>query len=208
VLLFLPKFLSFLLIVKSGATARFGGPLRLGASIVFEVLLSTLFAPVRMWFHSQFVLLTLLGRQINWGAQRRDDTETSWKEAFRQHGISMTCGLLWMIGVFWINPALGWWLLPLTMSLVLSAPISVYSSRASLGRTLRRWGIFLIPEELIRTEVLERLSACLARSEMTQRYPSGFVRALGEPYANTVHMPCHTAKILPPKPESATEAYR
>ncbi|HYY26190.1 MAG TPA: glucans biosynthesis glucosyltransferase MdoH [Candidatus Udaeobacter sp.] len=187
-LLFLPKFLSFLLIIRSGASSHFGGSFRLLASIVLEILLSTLFAPVRMWFHSQFVLLTLLGRQIKWGAQRRDDSEISWKEALRQQGISMACGLLWMLGVFWLNPVLGYWLLPVTLSLVLSAPVSVYSSRASLGRALRRWGVFLIPEEIIRTEVLDRLGACLARSATDRRYVNGFVRAVSDPHANALHI--------------------
>jgi len=188
VLLFLPKFLSFLLIVKNGERRRFGGLFRASTSIVLEVLLSTLFAPVRMWFHSQFVLLTVLGRQIKWGAQRRDDTETSWKEALRQHGISMVCGIIWLLGVFWINPVLGYWLLPVTLSLVLSAPISVYSSRASWGRALRRGGLFLIPEELVRTEVLEGLGACLARSQTNQEHGYGFVRAVSEPRANALHI--------------------
>jgi membrane glycosyltransferase len=164
VLLILPKLLSVLLIVKARRSAAFGSLPRLAVSVLLEIVFSTLLAPVRMWFHAKFVVLTLLGRQITWGTQVRTDAETRWRDTVRQHGVSTAVALAWF-GVVGgaLSWSLVWWLLPIVGALTLSIPVSVYSSRAALGRALRRRRLFVIPEELERPEVLQRLSAALDR---------------------------------------------
>jgi membrane glycosyltransferase len=163
VLLFLPKLLSLLLIAKGRRAALFGSPLRLVVSVLLEIVVSTLLAPVRMWFHSKFVLVTLMGRQISWGSQRRDDGEIGWVDALRQHGVSTLVALVLLASMPWLNPALLWWVLPVAAALLVSAPLSVMLSRASLGRALRRWKLFLIPEEADPPEIIQRLHAALER---------------------------------------------
>ena len=142
VLLFLPKLLSLLLIARTRTCARFGSFARLLASVVFEILLSTLLAPVRMWFHSKFVVITLMGRQIGWGSQQREDSETTWGDAFRQHGLSAAVALALIAGTPWLGSALVCWVLPVAAALFMSVPLSVFSSRASVGSGTtagRRW---------------------------------------------------------------------
>src|SRR5262249_41105882 len=163
VVLLCPKFLSMLHIMPRREASAFGSRGRLWASFVLEVLFSTLLAPIRMWFHSKFVLLTLMGREIPWGAQCRDDSRTRWRDAIRQHGASATLALAGLLGAFALNSSLAVWLLPVAVALVLSVPLSVYSSLASLGRTLRQWRLFLIPEEVDPPEVIARLHAALER---------------------------------------------
>jgi membrane glycosyltransferase len=148
VLLFLPKFLALLLIWRNREAPLYGGPVALCASIVLEILVSTLLAPVRMWFHSKFVILTFMGKEIQWHAQQRSDHETGWKEALRLHGLSTLLAFAWIIAMSWWNAAASAWLLPVAVALILSIPVSVYSSRASLGLAAKRWRLFLIPEEL------------------------------------------------------------
>jgi len=64
IILFMPKLFSILLILlKKDQARQYGGSLKLLASLVLEVFLSALFAPVRMLFHSKFVFITLLGRR-------------------------------------------------------------------------------------------------------------------------------------------------
>lgn len=189
VLLFLPKLLSVLLIVKTRQVAGFGSFTRLGASVVLEIVFSTLLAPTRMWFHSKFVLLTLLGRQITWGAQRRDDNETHWSDAIRRHGVCTVVALVALIGlaaVPWFNRALLWWLLPVGLPLLLSVPLSVLSSRVSLGRACRRSGLFLIPEETQATEIIDRLHAALEQRRGSRLKP--FVFGANDPHALGVHV--------------------
>src|SRR5262249_35209220 len=60
--LFLPKLLSIVLIGLKRRDARaYGGLGRLTASVLLEILLSSLLAPIRMVFHTRFVLTNLLG---------------------------------------------------------------------------------------------------------------------------------------------------
>jgi membrane glycosyltransferase len=40
--------------------------------------------------------------------------------------------------VYWLDPAFVWWLAPVAGALALSIPLSVYTSRASLGERARR----------------------------------------------------------------------
>ena len=188
VLLFLPKLLSLILVLKNREAQLFGGPSALCASIVAEIIVSTLLAPVRMWFHSKFVALTLMGRQIKWGTQCRTDNETSWREAFRLHGFSSFLALVWIVGISWMNPASSLWLLPVAAPLVLSIPLSVYTSRASLGSAARRWRLFLIPEELAPPQVVKDLQAGLLERQRERWRPEGFLRAATDPYANLVHV--------------------
>ena len=59
-ILFLPKVLSILLIAIKGRNTRsYGGVARLSLSVLLEILLSSLFAPIRMVFHSRFVVQNL-----------------------------------------------------------------------------------------------------------------------------------------------------
>jgi membrane glycosyltransferase len=64
-----------------------------------------------------------------------------------RHGIQTLFGVLWAAGIYWLNPAFLWWLLPIVGALIVSIPLSVFSSRASLGRRFRNARLFLIPEE-------------------------------------------------------------
>ena len=171
VLLLLPKLLSVLLIVRDRRTAQFGSLPRLCVSVGLEIVFSTLLAPVRMWFHGKFVLLTLLGRQISWSAQVRTDVETRWRDAIIQHGASTVMAVSWLAALAWLSWSLVWWLLPLVVALFLSIPVSVYSSRVSLGRRFRRWRLFMTPEETERPEVVERLRAALERRSRYRPVP-------------------------------------
>lgn len=145
-ILFLPKILSVLLIVVKGAKG-FGGTVRVSLSMLIELLFSMMLAPVRMLFHTRFVLGAFLGWSLRWQSPARADNETGWREALQRHGWHGLLGLTWGGLVYWLNPWFIWWLMPIVGSLALSVPLSVLSSRASLGRSLRRIGLFTIPEE-------------------------------------------------------------
>ncbi len=195
VLLFLPKLLTLLLILRNREAHFFGGPIPLCLSIVAEIFVSTLLAPIRMWFHNKFVVLTLMGKQIKWSPQRRTDNETGWREASRLHGFSTLLALAWIVGMSWMNPAPSVWLLPVATALLLSIPLSVYSSRVSLGRAVKRWRLFLIPEEVIPPQLIKDLQARLTERQREKWRPEGFARAVTDPYANLVHVGLLRRKI-------------
>jgi membrane glycosyltransferase len=65
----------------------------------------------------------------------------------QRHGIHTAFGIAWAAAAWWLNPSYAWWLGPVAGALAVSIPLSVFTSRASLGARLRRAGLFLIPEE-------------------------------------------------------------
>ena len=73
VLLLAPKVLSLVAIVVRGEARRFGGTRRLIGSALVEFAHSLLLAPVRMLFHTQFVLAALTGWRLDWKSPPRDD---------------------------------------------------------------------------------------------------------------------------------------
>lgn len=179
--LFLPKILGATLVVLRDAD-RFGGRLRVMLGLLMELIFSALLAPVRMLFHTQFVMAALTGLGVLWKSPPREDAETTWSEAMRRHGVHTLVGVVWAVGVYWLEPSYTWWLLPVVGALALSMPISVYSSRVSLGRALRRAGLFLIPEESAPPEELRSMRAHVDRAGEAPR----FVDAVVDPVVNAI----------------------
>ncbi|WP_300725093.1 glucans biosynthesis glucosyltransferase MdoH [Pseudomonas sp.] len=184
VLLFLPKLLSIILIWAKGAKA-FGGKAKVTLSMLLEMLFSVLLAPVRMIFHTRFVLAAFLGWAATWNSPQRDDDSTPWSEAVRRHGPQTLLGAAWAALVLWLNPSFLWWLVPIVGSLMLSIPVSVISSRVKLGLKTRDERLFLIPEEYAPPRELS------ATAEYTHenRYHAlndGFVRAVVDPQQNAL----------------------
>ncbi|HWP66964.1 MAG TPA: glucans biosynthesis glucosyltransferase MdoH [Candidatus Limnocylindria bacterium] len=187
VILFLPKILGFALVTLKWRNPRaFGGTSRLALSILLETLIGSLFAPIRMVFHSRFVVLNAIGRRIVWRSQTRGDAETDWRAALRYHGLDTVIATVWGLAVYRLNPTYFWWLAPILVALVLSVPLSILVSRVRWGERARRWGLFLIPEETEPPPELRELNALLAeRSPETSG--DGFARAVVEPELNAVH---------------------
>jgi len=192
-ILFLPKLLSILMIVLKWREAKaFGGVIKLTLSVLIEIVFSSLLAPIRMVFHSRFVLQNLLGRTVSWRSQGREDAETSWEEALRHHGLDTLFASAWGISLYWLNPNYFWWVTPIIGALILSVPFSVYASRVSWGAGARAWGLFLIPEEsappLELRDLDRNFNAALAvASHRPEVENDGFVRAVVDPYINALH---------------------
>jgi membrane glycosyltransferase len=191
-ILFLPKVLAIAMLAVRGTARAYGGVQRLVASVVLEVVTSSLLAPIRMVFHSRYVLLNLLGRTVGWKSSGRDDAETSWREAFRHHAADSLFASAWGGALFWLNPDFFWWTTPIIGALLLSIPVSVVTSRVRLGDLTRRWGLFRIPEEVEPPDELSDLSAFyeagLAKSRAVPAAErNGFVRAVVDPMVNALH---------------------
>lgn len=181
VLLFAPKLLSVALLWHRGAR-EFGGAARLAAGVFGELLYSMLLAPIRMLFHTQFVVAALAGWQAGWKSPPRSDEATTWREALQRHGWHAAFGAAWAGLVLYVNPSYLWWLLPVIVPLLLAVPLSVFASRASLGRQLRAAGFFVVPEELEPPPELR----CVRRELARPAAPGGFATAVVAPLANAV----------------------
>ncbi len=191
-LLFLPKFLGAFPILLADVKAKhYGGKIRLFLSILLEVVFSMILTPIRMVFHSLFVVSTLLGKSVGWGTQSRDDRGTTWREAVRAHWWGTLIGIGWAAVVYWITPAFFWWISPITFSLALSVPISVFTGRAAVGKFFRRAGLFLIPEEVELPPELQTLEDNLLSPEPYFPFffsrKKGFLRAVVDPMVHSLH---------------------
>lgn len=203
-LLFLPKMLSVLLVAIKGAK-EYGGTVRLVASMLLETLFSMLLAPVRMLFHTRFVAAAFLGWSVQWKSPQRDDDATPWSEALRRHGSQIALGIAWTAGVAWLNPDFLWWLAPIVVSLVLSAPVSVITSRTSLGLAARNKELFLIPEEYAPPRELVATDDYRQRNE-SRLWNQGFLRAAVDPLANA--LVCAMSRARHAKQVPAAESLR
>jgi len=160
VVLLLPKLLGATLALIDRSLRRgFGGGVRLVLSLFIEQLFSMLLAPAMMAFHSTFVLSTLAGRPVVWNAQERGDRGVTFLDALRRHYWHMLLGLVWGVSILFLAPKFIWWMMPVLAGLLLSAPLTVLSSRASVGRFLRRRGLLLTPEEVTPPRELEAAHA-------------------------------------------------
>lgn len=192
VLLFLPKLLAMLLVISKGAARGFGGVWSMSCGVLGEIVVSTFLAPVRMLFHSLFVVTTLLGWRVTWSAQNRGGTGTSWADAFRFHWWGTLLGFAWGGAIWVVNPGFFWWLSPIVAGLALSIPLSVWSSRASWGETAKHWGLFLTPPEIRAPEEIAALAENLRRptpySPFLLSRRQGFIRAVVIPSVHALHI--------------------
>ena len=185
ILLFLPKVLATLLALKADGGASFGGGARLLRSVLAECVASALLAPVRMAFYSRFVLRNLLGHAVGWVGGADEQGETTWRRAARYHGLDVFTAAVWASGVYWLEPAAFWWLTPVAGALVLSLPLSVWTSRAALGLRARSAGWLLTSDESKPSPVIERLEAELAAGTNGGR--RGFREVVVDPGCNALH---------------------
>ncbi|MCF8104492.1 MAG: glucans biosynthesis glucosyltransferase MdoH [Desulfohalobiaceae bacterium] len=198
VLLFLPKLLSaFVVSVKQGRAKEFGGSRRLWLSTFVEMILSAFLAPIRMLFHSKFVFSLLLGRKVGWKTQQREELATSWSESLRKHGPGMILGFIWGEVVLLTNPSFFWWLTPILAALILSVPLSVWSSRYTVGERSRRRGLFLVPEEVSPLPELHWVQSYLQEyrswsSPLSIDKEQGFLRAVVDPRVHALHLACQS----------------
>ena len=193
-MLLVPKGLALGLVLRHAEDARrFGGRLRCIVSAALELAFSALIAPVMMVAHTWFVISILTGARVRWASQPRRDYALTWRDALAHHTGATAVGTAWMAAAARLRPPelLGW-LTPILVGLLLSIPISVFSSSAGLGDVTRRWRLFLTPEEIERPRVLGALQEALdrhpAREQGEVRPIDAFVHAVVHPIANAHHV--------------------
>ncbi len=139
---------------QTGGEARRDGRwlLREGASTLAELMLSLLMGPLLFYLHARFVVEILSGGHVVWKNQSRNpDDRVSWAGAGRVFWLPTLLGLLGLVAAQHVGFPLALFVLPVTVSWLLSIPLAVLTSDASLGSWLLRAGLFrdaLTPEEL------------------------------------------------------------
>jgi membrane glycosyltransferase len=168
-ILLAPKLLSWIALLADRATRRgCGGMVRTFLSMIFETIVGGLIAPVTMLSQSLAVVAILMGRDSGWKPQRRDDGGIPFREILRGYWPTTVFGLLLGVASYLVAPSLLLWMSPVVLGLSLAIPLAALTSRADLGRAIRRAGLLRIPEERDPPEVLARtrqLTAELRQAE-------------------------------------------
>jgi membrane glycosyltransferase len=191
--LFTPKILGAVTALFSRGVAGVIGVPALIASVVLELLLAALYAPVQMLLQSRHVIEILIGRDSGWQTQRRSEGMVTWREAWMFHWGHTLAGIV--LGTLFavLAPELLAWLSPVLAGLLLSVPLSRVSGSVRVGRVLARMRLLLTPEEVRPPAVLARRDALLRDAPS---FPQDGLRWLAtDPVARANHL---TGNLPPP----------
>jgi len=192
-LIFLPK---TVILLDEVITGRMFKPLKLRFLTFFSSLLDTvvftLMAPVLMIFHSRFVVYTIVGKSVSWVTQRRKiDGGINWSEILFTFLSVTLLGLAWGVIGWFVSKAFLIWISPILFSLVISILVA---AMVSSGRSGRRLGLFLTPEEHEPPTVLKNMQQNLEEikdriqlsPELERHY--GLMQVCLDPYVNGLHV--------------------
>ncbi len=148
VTLFLPKVLAVLdlLVFENSRRQGFGSTGKLLQGFLLENLFSILLAPIRMLAHSAYVVQAILNVTVRWAGQNRS-SEIGWLQALIRHAPGMILAITWSGIALYLDANFFYWTIPISLSLLLAAPITVWLSRFTLGDRWRRQGIWRTPPE-------------------------------------------------------------
>ncbi len=185
-LLLMPKILAFVDIAAGRQARRLhGGAGKLALGIALESLASALLAPIRMAAHTRFLLEALCNIRVRWAGQNRGEA-IPWGKAVRATGGGTLLAAAWAAFAAWLQPLFFIWSLPVAVPLVLSAPLTAWSSRLAPGEALRRRRLLAVPEEQRPVAVLSDLERPLA-AHFPPLPLSAFDAAVIDPRRNALH---------------------
>ena len=174
-LLLLPKLLILLKALWLGAAPAFGGAARCAASVICEIALTSVIAPIMLMFQTRAVLQVLSGVDGGWPANPRGRDAVSLSLAWHATWWIVLGGAASLGVVAWFAPELTPWALPVTLPMI-AAP-------AVVTLTSRPWarGLFATRNELEPSPVLRRADAVLRgwRAEDADGLPHGPLPAHG-----------------------------
>ena len=134
-LLLLPKFLG--LVMALGEPQSIQRRTRLIVGAVIEQICSILQAPIVMSLHSRHLWEILCGKDSGWSAQRRCGSSFPLAVLLLRHGSQTIIELAITAYLVWLSSALIYWVLPLTLGLIFSVPLSALGGSRQLGRLQR-----------------------------------------------------------------------
>jgi membrane glycosyltransferase len=168
-LLIAPKVLGYLtMLFRRGTRRGIGGVLRGFASLMMEIVVSALIAPVMMLLQARAVLEVLTGRDSGWNPQRRGDGTVARSVIVKHYMGHTIVGVLLALGAASVSFWLFLWMFPVIAGLCLAIPVALVTSHTQPGAQLRATGLLLTPEELTPPPVLRRAHE-LSREETTDR---------------------------------------
>ncbi len=188
-MLFSPKIL-FLIRAATNSRLRrsFGGLVKITAGILCELVFSTLLAPILMLLHTKFLVSMFSGLSVRWGTQPRGATGTPWSSAFRAHIGHTIIGVLWTLWALYLGWGVFLWSLPVLLGLLISIPLSKFTSSPEVGRFLRQINLLGCPDEKHAPHPAHAEREDHRESSASFAPYHGFSRAVVDPYLNAIHV--------------------
>ena len=172
-ILFGPKILGIILLLKNSSMSKqLGGRGKAMISVVVEVILSALIAPIMMLIHCGAVMSILAGRDSGWAPQRRDDGSLPWLTLIYRHRWHMLIGALLGYAAVLDSLTLLAWMSPALIGLWLAVPLSAMTGSEGFGLWVKRLAILATPEEVCAPKL--SLDSQLRRSE--------YISAIAQPW--------------------------
>ena len=155
-LLVLPKVAILAGSLISGRVRGFGGALGATLSVLAEVLLSSVIAPLMLAYQSRAVIHVLSGHDGGWPANQRGEGRLTWAQG-AQAGLWISAiGAVVLVLLASVAPDLTPWLTPVCVPM-LAAPLLITATSRAIGR-----GLFVTPDEVAPSAVISRYRAILA----------------------------------------------
>ncbi len=155
-LLVMPKLLVVLDAIATGRVRGFGGAGAAFGSVLWELVLSSLIAPILLAFQSRSVFQVLSGRDGGWPTNNRGDGGLSMAEAWAAGRWISALGAVVMVATWGLAPVLLLWLMPVTLPMLLAPVLIWWTSRPASPQA------FEVPEDAAMPAVLSRHDAVLA----------------------------------------------
>tara|TARA_R110001606_G_scaffold346892_3_gene495935 strand:+ start:44072 stop:46180 length:2109 start_codon:yes stop_codon:yes gene_type:complete len=177
----------FIAMINIPRCFRFGGPILLTLSTLFEVFMSALYAPILMVSQFGVVIAILRGKDSGWMPQSRDDGALKWGVVARTHYGHTLFGIIVATIALMLSKELFFWLLPVTAGLMLSIPLSWLSGGIRRMRIVRMLGLLRAPQEKRAAPILARLEQNMQNLSQ-QNEASPLIRLLDNPALYKWHL--------------------
>ena len=148
-LLFAPKVMSVVWVMASAdRRAGFGGTAAILRSVMLDVPLSILTAPVIALTQTIDLFNIVRGRKSGWSPQNRQSDGLAIAQVLPRYGWHVGVGML-LLAISLASPRLGWWLAPVTLGLLTSPLLAAWTASNAAGARCERRGIFRVPATAI-----------------------------------------------------------
>jgi membrane glycosyltransferase len=198
-LLILPKLLGWLaMLLRRQSRVGMGGGVRGLASVLLEIVLSALIAPIMMLAQCRAVSQILRGRDAGWSAQTREHEGSTRVVTFvRDYLWATSLGVLLAVAAYAVATPLLFWMSPVVAGLALAIPLAGVSAQTYAGSGLRSAGLLLTTDERTPPPILLRANTIAESDRPTT--PTDPIAALRvDPALRAAHL----AMLTPPAPRA------
>lgn len=145
-----------------GGTARYGGTSKFLFAGLSEIVFAWILGAADTFKTTVFIIGLLFGKSILWGGQARDAHGVPWDVATRHLWPQTVFGVIVVGLMASTSIQFALWSLPLTLGFLIAIPFAVISADPAVGEKLVRRGLFSIPEEIEKPEIVMKAQAQFA----------------------------------------------